>query len=400
MSDAVAHSPLLPPSQTRLEAALANASHLPLQPERIAMLWDADACPADLLPWLAWALHVEHWDAAVTEAQQRAAIRASVLLHRKKGTPWAVRQALATMGLQAEVIDQQMQRRAYAAYSPSRLDGSWQLDGSRQIASLALASGIAYIDHWAQFIVRLNLASVTHPATLARLRQLVDEAKPQRSWPIYAYWLRWGFAVSVRVRARFVLQQRSLVPIWPGLYVTSRRQLVQPLGTTGEPLRLDGSWQVGGAAQIGRRYGAQPGPTLHNARVAARAVLVLRTAVAVRPPQRISPMRTIKTPQPVRLVRTPRQLDGSWQVGTDTRLDGSWSLDGTRRVAPHPMYTAPRLGRFEVRPPVRELPDPAHAGRLVLDGSWQVGGPAQPESRIVITQQTAGPVRAATQSEA
>lgn len=94
------HSPLLPPNQTRLEASLANAAALPHAPEVLAQLWDAQRCPVQLLPWLAWTLSVDEWDEAWTEAQKRAQVLGAIALHRKKGTPWAVKQALSRAGLE------------------------------------------------------------------------------------------------------------------------------------------------------------------------------------------------------------------------------------------------------------------------------------------------------------
>lgn len=102
MSDA-ARSLLLPPNQSTLEAALANAAAMAHRPEVIATLWDAQRCPVDLLPWLAWALSVDEWDEAWTEAQKRSQIQGSIAMHRRKGTPWAVKQALGRAGL--EVVD-------------------------------------------------------------------------------------------------------------------------------------------------------------------------------------------------------------------------------------------------------------------------------------------------------
>lgn len=102
MSDAPRNA-LLPPNQSRLETALANAAGLAHQPRRVADLWNADACPPELLPWLAWALHVDNWDNTATDAKKRAAIRESVAIHRKKGTLWSIKKALATLGLSARI---------------------------------------------------------------------------------------------------------------------------------------------------------------------------------------------------------------------------------------------------------------------------------------------------------
>lgn len=379
-------SELLPPNTTALERAAAIATAFSVSPEPIATLWDPDRCPAAFLPWLAWALHVDNWDDTASEAQQREAIKLSVLLHRKKGTPWAVKRALATLGLEIDLIDQQAQRAIYARHNPPRLDGTWQLDGSVKIMPLADITGIPQVQHWAEFIVRLNLADVTNPAIMAKLRALIDEWKPARAWPLFVYWIRFYFAVTIGVDSRFVMQKRVFAPIWGGPIITTRPEHVWKLGRDGQYARLDGTWKLDGSVKIGKRYGGIPGPTLKSHRVASRATLVKHMPIEMRPRQRLVPLRTITTPAPVKLCRTVRKLDGTWKVGVPLRLDGTWQLDGSRRIKPHPMFTAPKLGAFKLRPPSQTIPDPTQTGRLTLDGTWKVGGPAQPESRIVSTR--------------
>ncbi|NYT62353.1 phage tail protein I [Alcaligenaceae bacterium] len=376
---------LLPYNASPIERALESVGSRDL-PVPIADLWNPDTCPASLLPWLAWAMHVDNWDDAATDDQKRDAIRMSVHLHRKKGTPWALKRALATLGLDIDLIDQQEQRAIYAVHNPARLDGTWALDGSVQIKPLALVTGIPQIQHWAQFIVRLNLADVNNPAILSKLRALINEWKPQRSWPLFVYWLRFYFHITVGVQSRFVMQKRVFIPIWGQLVVTSHPEYVWKLGRSGRYARLDGTWALDGSTQVGKLLGHVPGPKLRSYRIATRATLVKRFSVDMRPRQRLTITRTITTPAPIRLGREARRLDGSWRIGVETRLDGTWRLDGNTRLPSHPMSVAPRLGQFKIHTPAQTIPDPAHAGRLKLDGSWQVGGPARPESRIVSTR--------------
>ena len=47
-----------------------------------------------LLSLLAWQFHVDHWDANWSVETKREAVRNSIKLHKKKGTPWAVRKAV------------------------------------------------------------------------------------------------------------------------------------------------------------------------------------------------------------------------------------------------------------------------------------------------------------------
>lgn len=62
--------------------------------------------PDDLLDHLAWQLHVENYETAVDTPARRRLIAASLLLHRRRGTPWAVRTALeSALSVPAEVED-------------------------------------------------------------------------------------------------------------------------------------------------------------------------------------------------------------------------------------------------------------------------------------------------------
>lgn len=97
-------SDLLPPNATPQERALSNvAARVSDVPVPIRDMWNADTCPSNALAWLAWAFSVDQWDSNWTDAQQRAFIKSSVEVHRYKGTIGAVRDALAALGLSAQV---------------------------------------------------------------------------------------------------------------------------------------------------------------------------------------------------------------------------------------------------------------------------------------------------------
>lgn len=90
---------LLPPNATALERALVQAAARAADiPVPIPALWNVDTCPAALLPWLAWALAVEVWRSDWPEAVKRQRIRASVNVHRRKGTAASVREVVASFG--------------------------------------------------------------------------------------------------------------------------------------------------------------------------------------------------------------------------------------------------------------------------------------------------------------
>ncbi len=97
-------SELLPPSSTPLERALADTvAKVSTLPTPARDLWNPDTCPVELLPWLAWAFSLDDWDVTWTEAQQRAAVKASYSVHRYKGTIGSVKDALQALGLGVQV---------------------------------------------------------------------------------------------------------------------------------------------------------------------------------------------------------------------------------------------------------------------------------------------------------
>ena len=87
---------LLPPSASHMEVALSRAmARLANVPPFCRQMWDPATCPPSHLPWLAWAVSVDEWDSAWSDAQKRGVIEASYQVHRHKGTVGAVRRALA-----------------------------------------------------------------------------------------------------------------------------------------------------------------------------------------------------------------------------------------------------------------------------------------------------------------
>ncbi|MGH1450222.1 MAG: phage tail protein I [Pseudomonadaceae bacterium] len=94
----------LPPNATPAERNLALvAGHVNDVPVIVREVWNADTSPADLLPWLARAVSIDVWDPEWTTEQKRAAIKASLGVHRKKGTIGAVLDALGALGFTAKV---------------------------------------------------------------------------------------------------------------------------------------------------------------------------------------------------------------------------------------------------------------------------------------------------------
>lgn len=109
---------LLPPSATPQERALAETvARVSAVPTPARDLWNPDTCPIELLPWLAWAFSLDDWDVTWTEAQQRAAVKASYSVHRYKGTIGSVKDALNALGLGVQVQEWFNQIPAGAPYT-------------------------------------------------------------------------------------------------------------------------------------------------------------------------------------------------------------------------------------------------------------------------------------------
>ena len=89
---------LLPPSSTPLERAASRSMARFAPPRIVPTLWNADTCPAALLPYLAWALSVDEWDHGWSVEKKREVIKAAREIHQRKGTPLSIRRALASVG--------------------------------------------------------------------------------------------------------------------------------------------------------------------------------------------------------------------------------------------------------------------------------------------------------------
>ncbi len=97
---------LLPPSAAASERALEDATaRLGEVAVPVGDLWDPAACPAAVLPWLAWALSVDEWDPAWSETEQRSVVAASLAVHRRKGTVGGLIGVFAALGLDARVAE-------------------------------------------------------------------------------------------------------------------------------------------------------------------------------------------------------------------------------------------------------------------------------------------------------
>lgn len=111
-------SDLLPPSATPQERAISLAiERAAAVPMNAKSVWNPDTCPADLLPWLAWAFSVDDWNPDWTEVQKRAAIKSAYYVATRKGTIGAMQTALESLGFVFRVVEWFQETPAAAPYT-------------------------------------------------------------------------------------------------------------------------------------------------------------------------------------------------------------------------------------------------------------------------------------------
>lgn len=99
-------SDLLPYNATDAERDLADTTaRISNVPVVVREVWNPDTCPANVLPWLAWAFSVDDWDTNWTDDQKRNVIKQSVYSQRIKGTIGAVTRQLAALGYTIQILE-------------------------------------------------------------------------------------------------------------------------------------------------------------------------------------------------------------------------------------------------------------------------------------------------------
>lgn len=153
---------LLPPNSTALERAIegAAASRLEvLATDGVRTIGDPTLCPVAALPHLAWSRSVDVLDPAASEATKRRVIATAPAVHRIKGTPVSVENALASMGIAAQVEERVGAR---------RYDGQTRHDG---IAVHGPADG------WALY--RIILGTPLRNDQVVSVRRLLETTAPK-----------------------------------------------------------------------------------------------------------------------------------------------------------------------------------------------------------------------------
>lgn len=118
--------------------------------------------PDDLLDHLAWQLHVENYETAVDTPAKRRLIAASLLLHRRRGTPWAVRTALETALRMPTAIRQWWEYEGRPYFFRVRLDVSGAgLDISCAENAIRIIFDQKNVRSWLDYVRTLSRPSLT-----------------------------------------------------------------------------------------------------------------------------------------------------------------------------------------------------------------------------------------------
>lgn len=137
--------------------AKAYALPIPIRDE-----WNPDTCPLPLLPYLAMAWHVDEWDDGWEEGRKRGAIKESLLLHRRKGTVWAVKRIMTRLGFASAKLQE--------GEPTFKRDGTVLRDGSHKHGDYT---------NWAKYrIYVVNRPIATHEGE--NLRRALIQVAPAR----------------------------------------------------------------------------------------------------------------------------------------------------------------------------------------------------------------------------
>ena len=98
---------LLPPNASPLERAADDAAAAALAgvPVPLRDLWNPATCPIALLPFLAWGVSIDFWDASWTDQEKRDAVAAAIEAQRRKGTRASLREVLDRFDPLIELVE-------------------------------------------------------------------------------------------------------------------------------------------------------------------------------------------------------------------------------------------------------------------------------------------------------
>ena len=130
------------------------------------LVYIIDHVDSSALPHLAWQFHIEGWELAQTIQEKRNLIKSAIELHRYKGTPYAVKEAIKSVGYKDVKLIERLPEVKY--------DGQYNYSGSEDYAG-----GV----RWALFRAIIDIGENKPITTIEtqRLINLINEYKNVRS---------------------------------------------------------------------------------------------------------------------------------------------------------------------------------------------------------------------------
>lgn len=328
-------SALLPPNSSTLERNLADTgAQLERASAPLHTLWSGQDIPAHLLPWLAWAVGAEDWSSSWSEQTKRDVVDAAIPIRRHRGTIWAVRHALETLGYRdVDIIEHTHTEQTWQAAGGRFLTGALRLTGTR---TLGVETGMRVTTrHWAQYALGFDVASGPFTLTDQRLlRTRVERAAPLRSELvalIYRMALSWQNTITHQLtasRIRLAFTGCRAAKVHRADLLTGCRQLsgYDAPSLLAGTRRLQGLRRLTGTQPAGRPFGESWGTARSRIRLQMNAAA--QTSQSER-----------------RLGQThPRRLNGTGTVGHglagQRRLTGSRSWQQITLGHMHPRHLA------------------------------------------------------------
>lgn len=310
-----------------LAAATQRLSALPLEG---LLTYLVDTTPAAFLPELGRQLHImpmEGWQFAKSADEYRALIRASIGLHKKKGTPWALRRMLAAAGFGANSAITE-------GGAQQRYDGTVFADGSELFAGAS----------WASFRVDVDLGDGAglDAQTPAMVRSLVDAWRPVArhlsglAWHVDSVDVAASAETTVTGAQLQASSQRPNRPLFDGALRYDQGRLLVYDGT----LSASGAaGYLGYSASAAQWLAGAPESDTTVAAAWADASRVQRLAVAdglicangLTVYGATAPL-AVDAPMAMTLVREVR-FNGRYLYGGDNVFDGAMHFDGARRYS-------------------------------------------------------------------
>ncbi len=99
---------LLPPNSLKLQKDLEIifAKRMAILGSQNKDITNPEKCPAHVLPWLAWEMSVDVWNENWAEEIRREVIKASLHVHKRKGTIGALKSVLKTFNFESARIEE------------------------------------------------------------------------------------------------------------------------------------------------------------------------------------------------------------------------------------------------------------------------------------------------------